>query len=205
LGESLPGRQINQRSGGRLFHRPALRRRNDGVRTDYDFFRQSAPHFHADVAPEDPHGIAGTDIRHAGTNSHHLTSPIASQNVRQLGFGRIHGLCQESVRRIQRRESQAKQDLIWTRCGIFGLAQSKVIHALVGIHEPCAHSHIVAQSGTVLNVVATIDPLSYGMDGLRSALIGVAHFSQPLDLAVLSVIAAALVRLGSVLFSRIQL
>jgi ABC-2 type transport system permease protein len=57
----------------------------------------------------------------------------------------------------------------------------------------------------VLNVVATIDPLSYGMDGLRSALIGVAHFSQPLDLAVLSVIAAALVRLGSVLFSRIQL
>jgi ABC-2 type transport system permease protein len=58
---------------------------------------------------------------------------------------------------------------------------------------------------TVLNAIATIDPLSYGVDGLRSALIGVAHFGLPLDLAVLSVIAAALVGLGSVLFSRIQL
>jgi ABC-2 type transport system permease protein len=58
---------------------------------------------------------------------------------------------------------------------------------------------------TVLNVVATIDPLSYGVDGLRSALIGMAHFGLPLDLAVLSVIAAALVGLGSVLFSRVQL
>jgi ABC-2 type transport system permease protein len=58
---------------------------------------------------------------------------------------------------------------------------------------------------TVLNAIATIDPLSYGVDGLRSALIGVAHFGLPLDLAVLSVIATALVGLGSVLFSRIQL
>jgi ABC-2 type transport system permease protein len=58
---------------------------------------------------------------------------------------------------------------------------------------------------TVLNAIATIDPLSYGVDGLRSALIGVAHFGLPLDLAVLSVIAAALVATGSVLFSRIQL
>jgi ABC-2 type transport system permease protein len=58
---------------------------------------------------------------------------------------------------------------------------------------------------TVLNAIATVDPLSYGVDGLRSALIGVAHFGLPLDLAVLSVIAAALVATGSVLFSRIQL
>jgi len=58
---------------------------------------------------------------------------------------------------------------------------------------------------TALNVVATLDPLSYGVDGLRSALIGVAHFGLPLDLAVLSVVAAALVGLGSVMFSRIQL
>jgi ABC-2 type transport system permease protein len=58
---------------------------------------------------------------------------------------------------------------------------------------------------TALNVIATLDPLSYGVDGLRSALIGVAHFGLPLDLAVLSVVAAALVGLGSVMFSRIQL
>lgn len=57
----------------------------------------------------------------------------------------------------------------------------------------------------LLNVIATVDPLSYGVDGLRSALIGVAHFGLPLDLAVLSVIAALLLGTGSVLFSRIQL
>ncbi|HTW62978.1 MAG TPA: ABC transporter permease [Bryobacteraceae bacterium] len=57
----------------------------------------------------------------------------------------------------------------------------------------------------VLNVIAIIDPLSYGVDGLRSALIGVAHFGLPLDLAVLSIITAALVGTGSALFSRIQL
>ena len=57
----------------------------------------------------------------------------------------------------------------------------------------------------VLNVVATLDPLSYGVDGLRSALIGVAHFGLALDLAVLTVIAVALVGTGSVLFSKIQL
>jgi ABC-2 type transport system permease protein len=57
----------------------------------------------------------------------------------------------------------------------------------------------------LLNVVATVDPLSYGVDGLRSALIGVAHFGLPLDLAVLTIIATALVGTGSVLFSRIQL
>jgi ABC-2 type transport system permease protein len=57
----------------------------------------------------------------------------------------------------------------------------------------------------VLNVIASIDPLSYGVDGLRSALIGVAHFGIPLDLLVLSIIAAALLGAGSFLFSRIQL
>jgi ABC-2 type transport system permease protein len=57
----------------------------------------------------------------------------------------------------------------------------------------------------VLEVVASIDPLSYGVDGLRYALIGVSHFGVALDLVVLSIIAAALMGLGSYLFSRIQL
>ncbi len=57
----------------------------------------------------------------------------------------------------------------------------------------------------LLDIIATIDPLSYGVDGLRSALVGIAHFGISLDLAVLSIIAAALLGTGSFLFSRIQL
>ena len=57
----------------------------------------------------------------------------------------------------------------------------------------------------LLDIVATIDPLSYGVDGLRIALVGIAHFGIALDLAVLGIIAAALLGTGSFLFSRIQL
>ncbi|HUI79760.1 MAG TPA: ABC transporter permease [Bryobacteraceae bacterium] len=57
----------------------------------------------------------------------------------------------------------------------------------------------------LLNFIASIDPLSYGVDGLRSALIGVGHFGIPLDLAVLTVVAAVLLSTGSYLFSKIQL
>ena len=57
----------------------------------------------------------------------------------------------------------------------------------------------------VLDIIATIDPLSYGVDGLRSSLVGIAHFGIPLDFAVLLIIASALLGLGSYLFSRIQL
>lgn len=57
----------------------------------------------------------------------------------------------------------------------------------------------------VLEFVATIDPLSYGVDGLRAALIGVGHFGMTIDLVVLAIIAAALLGTGSYLFSRIQL
>src|SRR5438046_5270310 len=39
-----------------------------------------------------------------------------------------------------------------------------------------------------LTVLATIDPLSYGVDGLRSSLTGVAHFSLATDLGVLSLL-----------------
>jgi ABC-2 type transport system permease protein len=49
-----------------------------------------------------------------------------------------------------------------------------------------------------------IDPLSYGIDGLRGAFIGVSHFGMAFDAAVLAVIAAAFVGLGAWSFSRIQ-
>ena len=56
-----------------------------------------------------------------------------------------------------------------------------------------------------LAIVAGLDPLAYGVDGLRSALIGVAHFGATTDLAVLAVLSAIFLAVGSYLFSRIQL
>ena len=56
-----------------------------------------------------------------------------------------------------------------------------------------------------LEIVASLDPLTYGVDGLRGALIGVSHFSAALDVAVLGAITAILVAAGAYMFSRIQL
>jgi ABC-2 type transport system permease protein len=56
-----------------------------------------------------------------------------------------------------------------------------------------------------MSVVASLDPLSYGVDGLRGALIGNPFFGLSLDLVVLSIITAALLGAGGYLFSRIQL
>jgi ABC-2 type transport system permease protein len=57
----------------------------------------------------------------------------------------------------------------------------------------------------LLLIIATVNPLSYGVDGLRLALNGVAHFGATLDLAVLSALTVLLVALGGFLFSKIQL
>lgn len=57
----------------------------------------------------------------------------------------------------------------------------------------------------VLDIIATIDPLSYGVDGLRySLLYNVATFGVVTDFAVLVVLTAALLGAGSYLFERIQ-
>ena len=57
----------------------------------------------------------------------------------------------------------------------------------------------------VLAGATRLDPLSYGIDGLRGALIGASHFAMPFDAAVLVGIAAAFVVLGAWSFSRIQI
>lgn len=57
----------------------------------------------------------------------------------------------------------------------------------------------------LLNFLAAIDPLSYGVDGLRSAFAGVAHFGLSTDLAILFALSVILLGVGSYLFSRIQL
>ncbi len=55
-----------------------------------------------------------------------------------------------------------------------------------------------------IDIIATVDPLAYGVDGLRWALIGQAHFPVAVDLGVLSAITALLLGIGAYLFTRIQ-
>lgn len=57
----------------------------------------------------------------------------------------------------------------------------------------------------ILQVVAAVDPLSYGVDGLRASLVGIGHFGLTIDLAVLTVVCGGLLSGGSYLFSKIQL
>jgi len=56
-----------------------------------------------------------------------------------------------------------------------------------------------------LLIVAKIDPLSYGIDGLRGSLVGAAHFGLPTDFIVLGAITFVFLILGSYLFSKIEI
>jgi len=53
-------------------------------------------------------------------------------------------------------------------------------------------------------IIIAINPLSYGVDGLRHTLINVSHFGLFTDLLVLSSITIAILIIGSYLFSKIQ-
>lgn len=57
----------------------------------------------------------------------------------------------------------------------------------------------------VLVLVATVDPLSYGVDGLRGTLVNGAHFGLLTDFFVLSFITMIVLAIGSYLFSKIQI
>jgi ABC-2 type transport system permease protein len=56
-----------------------------------------------------------------------------------------------------------------------------------------------------LSIVTALDPLAYGVDGLRSALIAQSHFGVVLDLAVLGAVAVVLLGLGAWRFSKIEI
>lgn len=56
-----------------------------------------------------------------------------------------------------------------------------------------------------LQIVAAIDPLSYGVDGLRGAITGQFHFGLSVDLLILSLATAVLIAIGTYLFSKIQI
>ena len=56
-----------------------------------------------------------------------------------------------------------------------------------------------------LSFVTKLDPLSYGVDGLRAALIGTSHFGGFVDAVVLAVVAVGLLGLGAWRFSKIEI
>ena len=56
----------------------------------------------------------------------------------------------------------------------------------------------------VLSIVTSLDPFAYGVDGLRTTLIGMSHFGLAADASVLVVVCIVLLVVGSHLFSRIQ-
>ncbi|MFI4913838.1 MAG: ABC transporter permease [Steroidobacterales bacterium] len=60
------------------------------------------------------------------------------------------------------------------------------------------------QVPTALTVIARMNPMAYGIDGIRGALTGQWHFSPTADLLVLSALALLLSWVGSWLFGRIE-
>jgi len=58
---------------------------------------------------------------------------------------------------------------------------------------------------TGLKVVTSLNPLTYGVDGLRGSLIGLSHFGVAWDLGVLAVVAALFLVFGAWAFSKIEL
>lgn len=57
----------------------------------------------------------------------------------------------------------------------------------------------------MLGFITRIDPLTYGIDGLRGALITTSQFDLGWDAAVLSGFAVLFLILGRYLFSKIQI
>jgi ABC-2 type transport system permease protein len=57
----------------------------------------------------------------------------------------------------------------------------------------------------VLGWITSVDPLAYGIDGMRSALLGVTHFGSAIDGIVLACVALFFLGLGAYSFSKIEI
>jgi ABC-2 type transport system permease protein len=55
-----------------------------------------------------------------------------------------------------------------------------------------------------LEVITRLDPLTYGIDGVRESLVGIGTFGMGLDILIVVLVAAALLGVGTYLFERIQ-
>jgi ABC-2 type transport system permease protein len=56
-----------------------------------------------------------------------------------------------------------------------------------------------------LRIATRIDPLTYGIDGLRGAFIGTSHFSTGTNVGVMSAVAVVFLALGARSFAKIQI
>ncbi len=56
----------------------------------------------------------------------------------------------------------------------------------------------------VMEIITKIDPMTYGIDGVRGALISISTFGMTTDFLILSVITITLLGVGSFLFEKIQ-
>jgi len=56
-----------------------------------------------------------------------------------------------------------------------------------------------------LALLTRLDPLTYGVDGVRTVLIGVTHFGPMEDVVVLIGVALVLLSLGAWRFSKIEI
>jgi ABC-2 type transport system permease protein len=56
----------------------------------------------------------------------------------------------------------------------------------------------------VMAVITRLDPLTYGVDGLRGTLTGLWHFNLGFNLSILAMIACAFISLGAYAFSKIE-
>jgi ABC-2 type transport system permease protein len=57
----------------------------------------------------------------------------------------------------------------------------------------------------VLDYITRVDPLAYGIDGMRHALLGSSTFDPMLDFAVMTVLGAVLMVVGAYRFSKIEI
>jgi ABC-2 type transport system permease protein len=56
----------------------------------------------------------------------------------------------------------------------------------------------------VMSIITKLDPLAYGVDGLRGSLINIWHFNLAFDVTVLACIAALFLSAGAYLFTKIE-
>jgi len=56
-----------------------------------------------------------------------------------------------------------------------------------------------------LKVISTVDPLTYGVDGLRSSLIGISQLGLAIDIIILGILTTLFLWIGAYLFSKIQI
>ncbi len=57
----------------------------------------------------------------------------------------------------------------------------------------------------ILDIATKLDPLSYGVDGLRGALIGITHYGLVTNISALGFAAVLFVAIGGYFFSKIQI